>query len=420
MNFEHQLSQFGSKSKISVRFVLLIFILFFLACPDPPIEEDEPFECDIPGAVICEDDTTACCCIENASWNADSTACECDELYEWDGDSACVMITTDHAMTFIADSLGVYPSILRDAAITDDGGIIAVGQIMVPDTTAYGWKTYNAARFYPETETWELFNIEAYTPWGSLISPEMYSIQYFSENSIWVTSYGSPYYWDGFSWTMHRLPSIGINVSVQNLWGPSADEMYFIGRHGAIVSYKNDVFTLMESGTDFRLRSISGTSGDNIWVSSNLSYSYGEPWIVLHYDGLEWSEICTGTPAFTHIPDSISTNIYGVYTNSTTNAFVLTAMSLYITPNNSQCNAERLNYYPAGWSFEPQKIIGQAQNDIFIVGDFSMIYHFNGEEFFEYPRFNENVDFLSADVKDDFFIAVGDANSYVYIIRGYR
>jgi len=140
--------------------------------------------------------------------------------------------TTSHDFTWEIDTLGNYGSYLNDVWIVDENDIWVVGYIRVDDPDSSfdgtGQETFNAAHW--NGKEWKLIRI--------INSAPLYSIWYFNENDIWVTTFGLPIHWDGNNWTLYHIQNMGIDASAGNaMWGTSSSNMYFVGYEGSIVHY---------------------------------------------------------------------------------------------------------------------------------------------------------------------------------------
>jgi hypothetical protein len=82
------------------------------------------------------------------------------------------MDTTSHNFTWVIDTLGNYGSYLNDVAIIDENNIWVVGNIETDSGE------FNAAKW--DGFRWKTFGIYSNTL-------DLYSIQYFSDDDIWVT-----------------------------------------------------------------------------------------------------------------------------------------------------------------------------------------------------------------------------------------
>jgi len=161
--------------------------------------------------------------------------------------------TTSHDFIWEIDTLGHYGSYLKDAWIVNEDNIWVVGNIET-DSGEYNAGHWNG-------EEWKLIQV-----WGNI---PLYSIWYFNENNIWVTTFGLPIHWDGNQWTLYHIQNMGLAASAGfGIWASSPDDIYFVGLEGSIVHYNGSSFMKIESGTDIELKNIHGNeNGDYIFVA---------------------------------------------------------------------------------------------------------------------------------------------------------
>ncbi len=219
----------------------LLYALILLSAGCKCSTDPKPADCDA-GFLPCEDDVTTCCEVV------------CEELYHNCGEmlTNCCLDTTSHQFSFVVDTIGNYGSYLNDVAIVDENNIWVVGNIETDSGE------YNAARW--NGTDWELMGIYSNTL-------DLYSIRYISEYDIWVTDNSFPIHWDGIEWTLYHLQNMGIHVSVNQIWGTSSSDLYFVGLNGSIVHYDGSSFVQMESGTEVDLKDIAGTpDGEHVFA----------------------------------------------------------------------------------------------------------------------------------------------------------
>lgn len=167
---------------------LLIGILAVFSCKTSTTPQ--PADCE-PGYHQCENDNTICC-----------------------------IDTTSHNFTWEIFTLGQYGSTIRDVTIVNEDNIWVVGNFETDDGE------YNAAHW--DGNEWELMGFYSNTL-------DLYSIYYFSEDDIWVSSHGYPIHWNGNEWILYHLHNLGINASAgHGIWGTSSSNIYFIGEQGAL------------------------------------------------------------------------------------------------------------------------------------------------------------------------------------------
>jgi len=354
-------------------------------------------------------------------------ACECEDGYHWNEDQTrCLMDTTSHNFTWEIDTIGEYGSQLKDAWIVDENNIWVVGSLSISDSTLNypGEKNYNAAHW--NGSEWEYLKI-----YDSHL--DLYSIVYFAEDDIWVTSFGFPIHWDGTEWTLYHLQNMGLNVSAGFAsWGTSSSNMYFVGYQGSIVHYDGGSagggqgFTKMESGTDVDLKDIAGTpDGEHVFAvgwddtypgrSIILEY-FGGQWTTLYYcEGVLPSEECQG--AINTCTDVIGDTAY----------FILGYVGLwkynYLT-GESEIIPENEIYF-SNRGFPGFK--GQGENDISFIANWGELIHYNGsnwhldttvlDQFGPY-----NIQVKGMDFKGNTIVSVGYAWNPVgaFMARGYR
>ncbi|MDD5764824.1 MAG: hypothetical protein PHW79_01045 [Candidatus Marinimicrobia bacterium] len=328
--------------------------------------------------------------------------------------------TTSHNFVWEMDTLGLYGSYLNDVAIVDENNIWVVGEIIVDDPdSSYdgtGKESFNAARW--NGEKWNLMQIYDRSP--------LYSIFYFCENDMWVTSFGFPEYWDGNKWTLYHLQNMGIDASVGfGIWGTSSSKIYFVGYAGSIVEYNGSRFRKMTSGTDTPIIDIWGIDENHIWATAKSNqfddeHPDGYESVTLFYDGIKWIRKYESLVGHTH--DHSNTTIAG-YMNSVW-AFKDT---LYISSNSGLWKESikkgkgklvhgpdnRLNGYPF-------LVRGTGYNDVYAFTHWGEFLHYNGKTWNRDLSLN-GINISKVDVKNNLVVTVGDMQfRYVVIVRGHH
>ena len=322
------------------------------------------------------------------------------------------MDTTQHPIIeWEIDTLGIPGlSSIRDIKIVSPDNIWAVGQIIRSDPDSSwnksGKETFNAAHW--NGEKWEVMRI--------INSAKLYSIWYFSENDIWVTSFGFPIHWDGDKWQLYHLQNMGIDVSAGfGIWASSPDNIYFVGYEGSIVHYDGSNFEKMESGTTTNLYGIWGIDEEHIWACGMDINSPNSAILSLEEEGWEiigkpeqYRKGCSFRSIWTDNP-------YILYLNGYSGrAYYETIQDSVIFFNND-----------GDWVGEP--IDGLAINNIFATTTGSEVLHYNGSSWHLYSeiknKFGHSFKIQSLDVTDDMIVAGGyyflAYNSIPIIIRGY-
>lgn len=321
------------------------------------------------------------------------------------------MDTTTHHFTWNFDTLGMWGSVLFDVAVIDDDNIWVVGEIKMldPDSSfdGTGIEKFNAAHW--NGSEWEVmaFNSGAVT---------LYNIKYFSSDDIWVCS-GIPMHWDGTEWSIYHLWQMGIlgieEGGVYRSWGVNSGNIYFAGNEGSIVHYDGTNFSKLNNSANFRLNDISGYES-HIWITgyedfkgTGLLYSNNTNFSYYHHENDPVYDI--------YLQNSISGRVASVWTDEGNYSYVLTQTAIFKVPTDTEKNVKTLIKPQDGWNCQIQKLRGNNNRDLFSIGNFGYIWHFNGETLQTYPEIvnNENLLYYSIDVKDDMVVAVG------YSLDGY-
>jgi hypothetical protein len=85
----------------------------------------------------------------------------------------------------------------------------------------------------------------------------------------------------------------GTDADLLALWGPSADNLFIVGRSGTILHFDGSGFTAMTSGVNATLGTVWGTAGNDVWAA-------GSGGTVLHYNGSNWNRADIGTSMTVH------------------------------------------------------------------------------------------------------------------------
>ena len=205
--------------------------------------------------------------------------------------------------------------------------------------------------------------------------------------------------YDGSDWTDMSI-DLGETLYLEAVWGSSATDIFAVGADGLIVHWDGGkTFAVQESGTERHLYGVWGASPDRVFaVGAGVILSYnGIEWremsvpggsapdlkgiwgsgendvfavgydgLVLHYDGLAWRAMASGTTA----------HLYDVWGSSATDVFAVGAFGTI------------LHYDGAGWRPMENKmdrpvlfldgVWGSSPADVFAVGYDGLILHYDG------------------------------------------
>ncbi|MFZ1519762.1 MAG: glucosyl transferase [Ignavibacteriaceae bacterium] len=333
--------------------------------------------------------------------------------------SVTTMDTTSHNFTFQSWTFGtIGSSVLYDVAIINENNIWAVGDIKIADTSQNGYTTYNAVHW--DGSDWELFRIPNYDYPNTLVYGALQTIFAFSANDIWFCSYSNLVHYDGstFSSKAQFMTSINFNGQVLKMWGTDKNNIYCVGRNGAIYHYYGTNWQRIESGITLNINDIWGDYNDKTqdWEILTVASNFGT---------------------------SLEKEILQIKNNSVTKL----ALSPQMWPLKTVWFISNKQYYVAGagiyqkrllsdsiWknnildftTFTTTSLRGNDVNDLIAVGAFGDFLHFNGVSWkidYQEPLLN-NGSYTKVTIIGDLVVAVGgnnlSINSEAVILIGRR
>ena len=322
---------------------------------------------------------------------------------EWQGFNFTLstMDTTSHDFSWQVFEFGgeVGSSYLNDVAIVNENDIWAVGSITVRDSAGV-LHNYNAVHW--DGETWELKRIPFTGSCSAVEFPITTAIISFAENDIWISRPGSLVHWDGSRYFNDCGMNALIDGSINKIWGTSSNDLYVVGNNGTIVHYNGSRWQKLESGTDIDLTDVWGLSdGSVVWA---CGWTSGEPYSVLL--SIRNNRVTTERYVDIRIqpsdPNSLAGNIStGIFLKNT--SYIASSRALYTFNSNGESNRfyPRLRYFPSHMD-------ATNVNNIWVCGDRSMLWHFNGST----PKYIETDfegHFNSISVHSKVICAVGES-----------
>lgn len=324
--------------------------------------------------------------------------------------------TTSHNFFWQYDTIGIRQSYLRNVSIISPDDIWAVGEINtedtgIPDSTGKIIRAYNAVHW--NGSEWELHRLKTATPKIGLLDEDPINAVYaFSSNDIWMFSnLGAYLHWDGLEWKTEFLWER--KGGIYTIWGFSSDDLYFAGSNGSVTHYDGNSFTLVPTYTTLDIKDIYGsmhpTTGEKevLCVASTsipppgrgVYKSKGNYFIQINSDSL---------PNLISTLWFISDKVYYVGGDGLFSAKILGQSWIW--------EEGLLPYYKTN-------MIGSHENDLFIIGSFGYVAHYNGVNWYNYndleiPFFSGTL--AGVDFKDNLIIATGASGSNAIILRGYR
>jgi len=329
--------------------------------------------------------------------------------------SFVTMDTTSHNFTWQVFEFGQWGnSVLFDVAIIDENNIWAVGEIRVYDSLGRAVK-YNAVHW--DGSKWELKKIAGEGWW------KCRTIFAFSANNIW---FDARINWDGARYNIYTngwplLPN-GDGWQVNKVWGTSSNDLYAVGDYGNIAHWDGWRWKKIESGTNIGLINIWGTSnGDEIYCCGAPDFG---PTILLRLEFEKTKKIYENFDVTQIYPDKISGAVTCGIIFSKFKHFILTTKGLYKILDLEKLKAKRFTFEEGKFYGYPRMVSGNDANDLFIVGDYFMIAHFNGIRLNPFRELYGLGIFRSVSFKDKTVVAVGlRIDGYftkAFIVKGNR
>ncbi len=333
--------------------------------------------------------------------------------------------TTSHNFAFTQYSLGggEGSSYFQDVAIVNDTLAYAVGTIFAidstgqPDPQPYGVAVWNGTQ-------WSLKRIFAIGPTGPASSFGPHGLIAFSGNDLWLAA-GGVFHWDGQSndvtayWINdfqgNPSPVLSSGQTAERLWGTSGQDLYAIGRNGALAHYDGSKWQKIESGTELDI--------NDIWGDYNSATGQNEILCVaadvLENPGIRILKIVNGSVLNISTKNITAGNLSGVWFKSGSQYYVV-GSGIYQTANLSDSTWKNgqfdiSSYYIYG-------IRGNGINDIVATGGVGELLHFNGntwKSYFSETKLSDG-NYNAIAIKNNILVAVGQNGSNAVILMGKR
>ena len=312
--------------------------------------------------------------------------------------------TTSHNFVWRIDTLGEGPqfSSLWDVELINENDIWVVGDLRMKDTydldsLGNTIQPYNAAHW--DGTEWELKRI-FYFAYGSerLINP-IRGILSVSSQKFWLAA-ASIFYWDGGLATLSYLRDINTPEAVNKLWGNP--NVYGVGDTGLLVYYDGNTWQKIESHTDIGISSIWGEiiPNETPQIFATVSTEDGD----LDSKVLKIVDNTAIEVSSDGLPNAIS----GIWFNSEAGYYVV-GDGIYHTQTLNE-KSKWVKPAPGISDYYLESISATAGNDIFIVGHFGTVIHYNGSTWKNYT--NAEVPFFdgiysAVVMKGNVMVAVG-------------
>jgi hypothetical protein len=326
------------------------------------------------------------------------------------------MDTTSSAYTFDIEYFGDGQSQFYDVFAVSDTEAYAVGHITKRDSLGRLNDDYNGARW--DGKKWTLIKIPvlAFCDRTTTIPATLTNCLGISPNHFLFSEGSQIIRFDGSSYKddCNKLPTF----LVLKMWG-STNSQYLVGTKGITAYWDGKYYTLIPTSTTLDLTDIWGNDHE-VWAvggpprnhTSTIQYMNDNTWI--------------NVDALTFIGQKHVNSVWVDEKGFSQKGFIgFTGNGVY--------------YYDFGWKTPPDammkgyqsrttnywfdRIRGSNLNNVFAVGDYGIILHYNGSNWEFYPEvFTPSLPRLlySVSVTKNKVFAVGDENSIGIIITGHK
>lgn len=310
---------------------------------------------------------------------------------------------TSHEFEWEEHTFGDYQSFLYDVAIIEDAGgeykIWAVGEIYLKDSEGnYDSQPYGLVKW--DGNNWKIERTY-YTDYNQTVGTPMMTstILSFGSDNMYLCSYADLVHWNGNSFVevaefIEALPFTG---QVSCMWGPDENNIYLgSGRDGSLYHYYGGGWDKLNIGninggiTDiFGYKSIP----DNKWNIFATVTFVGKP---SDHKILRINE----NNSISEFPWKEEERVSNIWTSNGIPVYSA-GDGVHIWKGKEWKKIEGLPSKFAG------HVAGSALNNIYVVGDFNMILHYNGESWFVIEN-NKSGWYEYVIVKDNIVVIVGN------------
>jgi hypothetical protein len=322
------------------------------------------------------------------------------------------MDTTSHNFSWQSWEFGQHSSsTLYDVAIIDENNIWAVGEIYMLDSLGRpDPNAYNAVHW--DGTKWELLRIP-YHYNGQNYYSGIRAIYAFNKNDIWF-GIASLIRWNGIEYksidTSPFFPAL-----INKMWGSSSEDFYIVGNNGNIAHWDGVRWTRIESGTDLRINDIWGDYNEKtgkteiLAIAAELDVNRGSK--VLRIEGNSVTE---------EYNNGLSWDVGGIWFKSGRRYYIAGAG---IHQKHYLSDSVWKRYSPGVvTNYVGYGIKGSDINNVFAVGSFLEIVHYNGFSWHNY--LNEIFSTVGAlsriAIVENLIVAVGLNGSKAIIFSGKR
>ncbi len=267
-------------------------------------------------------------------------------------------------------------SVLNDVAIINDTDIWAVGDIPIKDSSANGYSVYNLVKW--DGHQWSLRQImfPLCDPSGNKQNLQpftCYGVAALSYSNVWLSGGGSLVHWQ--AGTPEPLCfSLGYGQRTLERMLGIAGDLYIVGTNGFAAYYDGYTWQQVANVTNLDVDDIWGVFNSTTGQSEVLAVASDE----FTNDGVAVLQLSGTQATMLQTAGLPTTSIVGVWSADGKEWYVC-GDGLYMTRNLNQTWQKIKSVPPV----QMQAIRGTGPNNIYVVGDFGLALHWNGESWYD-------------------------------------
>jgi len=314
--------------------------------------------------------------------------------------SVTTLDSTSHDFTWQTFNFGgdAGSCLLRDGTIINDTLVYAVGEVYLKDSI---WQTtYSPNNLLTwDGKSWTTSRIYFYAACGPspMVSYPTYGILPLSSKDIWIAGGGEITRWNGNSQSDPVCVESPMSFGINKIYGRDTNSVYAVGDVGNIAQYDGRAWRSISSGTSLAIQDVWGTVDAETGQSQVLAIACNRFTIdgiaVLQLSGNTVSNVQTRG-----LPPTVSS------------VWSANGKEWYVC-GDALCKTKSLNAPWQGVTGIPPNfkecIRGNGPNDIFVVGDYGLVSHFNGSTWHTYPALQGELIYYGLAMKEDLIVAVG-------------
>lgn len=322
--------------------------------------------------------------------------------------------TTSHSFTWQITLLGdgLSSSMLNDVAIINDTLAYAVGEIFLRDSTGQeDFNPYNAAIW--NGRSWTIQRIPYYYQGQALYQPIRW-IYALSESDIW---FENSVRWNGQAFENVDIgTSVFLGIGSRKMWVSTNGLMYIVGNSGTIALSTNhgSTWQALASGTTLPFQDIWGAANPATGQTEVLAVASNT---IAVPSGKKLLRI-TGTTVSTVSDSGLSFALSGIWFLPN-EIYYLVGGGIYYSGTVGTGTIWK-GELSAVTPYYTEDVRGNGPNDVFVVGDYGEILHFNGASWrsFRSETGLTNGRYRRVAVAGNLVIAVGDEGDQAVVAVG--